>query len=98
MTEEITWHLEKRLIKDLKPHPKNPRKMSNHDAQMLKKSIDEDGLIDKPCIDLHNQLIGGHQRIQILKQMRRKEVEVWVPSRELTDQEISRINLRLNRS
>jgi len=93
----IEWHLEKRKIKDLKPHPKNPRKLSKHDGDNLQKSIDEDGLIDKPAIDLSNQIIGGHQRLQILKKMGQKEVEVWVPNRELQDFEVNRINLRLNR-
>ena len=95
--EFIEWHLEKRKLKDLKPHPRNPRKLSKHDGENLQKSIIEDGLIDKPAIDLNNQIIGGHQRISILKKLGQKEIYVWVPSRELTSQEINRINLRLNR-
>ena len=35
----IQWKTETRKIKDLRPHPKNPRKLSKHDADNLQKSL-----------------------------------------------------------
>ena len=94
----IEWHLEKRKIKDLKPHPKNPRKLSKHDADNLESSLRKFGLIDKPIVTIEGLIIGGHQRISILKRMKQHHVECYVPNRELTEKEIDELNLRLNRN
>lgn len=96
--EKIEWHLEKRKLSSLKNDPKNPRLLSKDDEQNLQKSIDKFGLIDKPCITPSGLMIGGHQRKKILKKMGLKEVECWVPSRELTDKEVDELNIRLNRN
>jgi DNA modification methylase len=94
----IEWKLEKRKLKDLIPHPKNPRKLSKHDYEHLSKSLDRFGLIDKPIIDKNNRIIGGHQRVAILNEAGIKEVECWVPHRDLTDNECDELLLRLNRN
>jgi len=93
----IEWHLERRRIKDLKPYPKNPRYMSKDQARYLQRNLEKYGLIDKPSINLDNTLIGGHQRIKILKKMGEKEIDVFVPSYELTKEEVKELNLTLNR-
>jgi ParB-like chromosome segregation protein Spo0J len=97
-TELPEWHLEKRLIKDLKPHPKNPRMLSKHDAAHLQKSLEKFGIIDKPIITGSGLIIGGHQRISILKKMGAKEVLCYVPDKDLTDEDIDELNIRLNRN
>lgn len=94
----IQWHLEKRLLKVLKPHSKNPRKLSQHDAEHLQKSLDKFGLIDKPIITSEGSIIGGHQRIALLKKQKAKEVECWVPDQELSQKDIDELNIRLNRN
>ena len=93
----INWTIQKRKIKDLKPHPKNPRRMSEHDAGKLKESLDEFGLIDKPVITIDGLIIGGHQRISVLKKSGAKEIDCEVPDRELTQKEIDKLNIMLNR-
>lgn len=93
----ISWTIQKRKIKDLKPHPKNPRKLSKHDGDKLKESLTEFGLIDKPIITTDDLIIGGHQRIAVLKKMGAKEVECHVPDREMTEKEIDKLNIMLNR-
>ena len=92
----ISWHLEKRKISDLIPHPKNPRKLSKHDAEHLQKSLERFGLVEKPILNLDNQIIGGHQRLSILKKMKAQEIDCWVPDRELSDKEVDELNIRLN--
>lgn len=94
----MQWHLEKRNINDLKDHPKNPRQLSKHDAEHLQKSIDKFGLIDKPIINLDNQIIGGHQRKAILKKLKIKEIDCWVPDKELTQEQVDELNVRLNKN
>jgi len=94
----INWTLQKWKIKDLKPHPKNPRKLSKHDALHLQRSIEKFGLIDKPIITADGLIIGGHQRIAILKKMKSKEVECYVPDADLVEKDIEELNIRLNRN
>jgi len=92
------WHLETRRIDELKPYEKNPRTLSQSQAIHLSDSVDRFGVIDKPVINLDNTIIGGHQRIEILKAKGSTEVEVWVPDRQLDEKEIEELNIRLNRN
>jgi DNA modification methylase len=94
----INWNIEKRKIKDLKPHPSNPRKLSKHDAEHLQKSLEKFGLIDKPVILKDGSMIGGHQRIAVLKKMGHKEVECLVADRDMTPEEVNECAIRLNRN
>lgn len=94
----IAWHIETRKISELKDYEKNPRKLSPQAAEHLKQSLERFGLIDKPIINLDNTIIGGHQRKKTLKKMGIKQVEVNVPDRQLTDQEVEELNIRLNRN
>lgn len=93
----INWHLEVIPIKSLKPHPKNPRKINKEQLKHLENLIRKFGLIDKPIINLDKTIIGGHQRIKILKNMCTKTVECWVPDQQLTDEDIDHLCIGLNR-
>lgn len=94
----MDWKLEKRKLSSLKPHPKNPRKLSTHDAEHLQRSIEKYGLIDKPIVDKLGHIIGGHQRVAILKKMGMREVECWVATQDLNEKDIDELNIRLNRA
>lgn len=94
----ICWRLIVYKINDLKKHPKNPRTLSNKQFNELKASIHTFGLIDKPIINFDLTIIGGHQRIQVLKKDKIKEVECWIPDRQLTEKEVEELMLRLNRN
>lgn len=94
----INWHLETRKLADLKDHPKNPRKLDKDQAEHLQKSLEKFGLIDKPIINLDNQIIGGHQRKNVLKKMKLKQIECFVPDHMLTPEEVDELNIRLNRN
>lgn len=91
------WSLEVWKIKDLLSHEKNPRKLSDLDEKQLKLSIERFGLIDKPIISKSGGVIGGHQRIKVLKKMGVKSVECWVSNKDLTQQEIDELCIKLNR-
>ena len=94
----MQWTLETRKIKDLKDYEKNPRRLTKDQEVHLKKSIDRFGLIDKPIITRDGTLIGGHQRKNILKKLGLKEVECWVPDKDLDEKEIQELNIRLNKN
>ena len=98
MRKEITWHLEKRHIDELKQYHKNPREISKRDEAELCYSIDTFGLIDKPFINVDNTIIGGHQRMRVLKKLGFKEIEVNVPDRKLSDREVEELNIRHNKN
>jgi len=93
----IEWKVEKRKIKDLKPHPKNPRKLSSHDAANLKMSLEKFGLIDKPIITKDGMIIRGHQRITVLKKSGVKDIECMVPDQDLSQSDIDELLIRMNR-
>ena len=63
----IKWNLQTLSIKDLKDHPKNPRQIKKEQQQHLQNLIEKFGLIDKPIINKDCTIIGGHQRVRILK-------------------------------
>lgn len=94
----IEWTLKVYKIKDLKPHPKNPRILTTSQFNQLKNSLDTFGLVDKPVINTDLTIIGGHQRLEILKKSKTKEVECLTPDRQLTEEEVEELMLRLNRN
>jgi ParB-like chromosome segregation protein Spo0J len=95
---KINWTLVTWKIKDLIPHPQNPRKLTSDQYRHLKQSMDKFGYIDKIIINQNGSIIGGHQRYQILKKDKVKEVECWVPDVLLDDNEINELMVRLNRN
>lgn len=94
----ITWFSEKRKITDLKPYEHNPRRISKKEVARLKSSIQESGFNTPLLIDADNTIIAGHQRWEVLKSLKAKEVNVMVPERKLTDKEFQRINIQDNLS
>jgi ParB-like chromosome segregation protein Spo0J len=93
----MEWILVQKKINELKPHPRNPRKLSKHDYEHLQKSLDKFGLIDKPIINTDDMIIGGHQRVAVLKKNGAKEVECWMPKATLNQRDMDELNIRLNR-
>jgi len=94
----MKWHLETRKIKDLKKHPKNPRQLNKDQERHLSHSLDKFGLIDKPIVTIDGLIIGGHQRINVLKKQKIKEIECWVPDQEISEKDIDELNIRLNKN
>jgi site-specific DNA-methyltransferase (adenine-specific) len=92
----INWTLGVYQIKSLKAHEKNPRQISKEQFQHLEGLIDKFGLIDKPVLNLDLTIIGGHQRIKVLKRKKVKTVECWVPDRMLEQSEIDNLCIGLN--
>ncbi len=102
MTKPITWQTEKRKLSDLLPWERNPRQLTEAQAEHLEESLTKFGLVDPPAINTDNVIIGGHQRRNIMGLMKEygngAEIDVRVPSRTLTDREVAELNIRLNKN
>lgn len=92
------WSLQARKLKDLKPHPSNPRRLTTDQAAHLTVSMEKFGLSEKPIINQDNMIIGGHQRVKLLKKLKYKEVDCWVPDRPLDEEEVNELLIRLNQN
>lgn len=97
---DIKWTTEKRKLSELVPDRNNPRTLSAHDHRQLKKSLKKFNLASVPVVDSSNNILAGHQRIAILTQEygRDYEIDVRVPSRELSEDEVTEYRLRDNRN
>jgi len=98
---QIEWKNEKRKIKDLIPASYNPRILLPKDRQDLEESINKFNEVEPVIINIgkrNNVLIGGHQRVTIYADLEKKEIDVRVPNRELTIEEETELNLRLNKN
>lgn len=96
--KKLEWHTEKRRLSDLKPYKGNPRQMTKDQFEQLKKSVKKFNLVEIPAINTDNTLIAGNQRKNILKALKREdeEIEVRVPNRKLTPEEVWEYNIRSN--
>ena len=94
----VKWKIEKRKYKDLQVYYKNPRRISKREAEHLHKSIATFGLVDKPVVNLNGTIIGGHQRLYVMAPLPEDEIEVMMPNRLLTNQEVEELNIRLNKN
>lgn len=90
------WHLEVLSIKELKDHPKNPRQISKDQVHHLTECIKKFGLVDKPIVNKDFTIIAGHQRIKILKKMKSRTVECWVPDEELSQEDVDEFLIKHN--
>jgi len=97
---KIKWSLKTYKISDLTDYYKNPRQLTEKQFNQLKKSIDKFGMIDKPVVnaDAKNTIIGGHQRLNVLRSGESESVECWVPDHELDEKEVEELNIRLNKN
>lgn len=100
MTEKIIWKNEKRKLSELKPWERNPRQGTEKQYHDLEKSLDKFSLADPLVINLDNTIIGGHFRYKILRDKEGEgfEIDVRVPDRQLTEEEMTELNLRLNKN
>lgn len=92
--------IEKVKIEDLKVAEYNPRielKEDDESYKRIKASIEEFGYVDPIIINKRNMVvIGGHQRLNILKDMNYKEVECVILN--LDEKQEKRLNLSLNKN
>lgn len=93
----INWHLEKRKISELKNWDKNPRTISEKAFKELEQSVDTLGNFEPLVINVDGTVIAGNQRLRLETKKGNNEVDVYVPERELTEEEIKKIGVISNR-
>ncbi len=93
----MNWHTETRKISELKNWESNPRVISEESYKELKESIGSLGNFEPLVINIDGTVLAGNQRLRVAKERGDKEVEVSVPERELTEQEIKKIGIISNR-
>lgn len=103
MKTEIIWSTERRKVADLIPADYNPRTIGEKEKADLMASVVDFGKVVPVIINIGkrmNRLIGGHQRVQIYADLGEDELEidVRVPSRELTLAEEKELSIRLNKN
>lgn len=96
MTIKLTWHPEKRKVKDLKIWSANPRKISKDAFEKLKERIKRRGFHDVIKIDLDGTILSGNQRKKALLELGVQEVTTLVPNRKLSKEERNSIGLESN--
>ena len=97
----INWTSKTIQISELKEYEHNPRRIGKKEFEKLVSSIKQDGYHQRIIVNHDNIIIGGHQRKKALLEAGLQEndtVEVLVPDRKLTQQELDRINIRDNLS
>lgn len=95
--KEITWKYEKRDIDDLIENKDNPRRMSKKKAEELKKSLEKFGACQPIVVQQTGAIIGGHQRLKMLRSIGVERVDVAIPSRVLSDKEYKELSISLNK-
>jgi site-specific DNA-methyltransferase (adenine-specific) len=91
-------NFKKVLISELKPAAYNPRKnLSDKDPeyQRIKRSIEEFGYVDPVIVNADYTVIGGHQRLKVLKEMGEASIDVVVV--DLPKNQEKALNVALNK-
>ena len=84
-------------ISKLKPATYNPRQINTKQYNDLKKSIERFGLVDPIIINKNgNVVIGGHQRLKIIKSLGEKTIGCIVL--DLNKEQERELNIRLNKN
>jgi ParB-like chromosome segregation protein Spo0J len=96
MPEPIEWAEQTLPVGDLKPYERNPRRITKEAYERLVDSLKTMGYHQRIIAQPDGRVIGGHQRIQALKQLGYKTVKVLVPSRELTYDEFRQLLIQDN--
>lgn len=95
MSKQLEWKTEQRMVKDLVPNEINPRKISEAKKAELIKYLQKYNVVEIPVINKDGKLITWNQRLAVMMLVGRGEeiVDVRVPNRKLTDEEVKEYTL-----
>ncbi len=88
--------IEKVKIAELNPAEYNPRKMTNKQYEDLKNSLEKFGLVDPIIINSDNTVVGGHQRLRIMRELGAELVPIVRVN--LSKEDERELNIRLNKN
>lgn len=90
------WEEKTVKVDDLQPFEQNPRRISKEQYAKLKSSIEEMGYHQRIIATHDLRVIGGHQRIKVLKDLGVTEVPVVVAPGAITDEDFLRVMVQDN--
>lgn len=101
--EALTWHTEQRRIGDLVEWDRNPRQMTEKQAEDLATSLKRFGYVEEIVLNADGKsIIGGHMRRKVIMAQALMDpdamVDVRLPSRALSEKESEELAIRLNRN
>ena len=88
--------IEKVKIAELNPAEYNPRRMTNKQYDDLKSSLEKFGLVDPIIINSDNTVVGGHQRLRIMRELGAELVPTVRVN--LSKEDEKELNIRLNKN
>ena len=88
--------IEKVKISKLNPAEYNPRRMTNKQYEDLKNSLEKFGLVDPIIINSDNTVVGGHQRLRIMRELGAEFVPTVRVN--LSKEDEKELNIRLNKN
>ena len=88
--------IEKVKIAELKQAEYNPRRMTNKQYEDLRNSLEKFGLVDPIIINADNTVVGGHQRLKIMRELGAELVPVVRVN--LSKEDEKELNIRLNKN
>ena len=88
--------IEKVKIAELNPAEYNPRRMTNKQYEDLRNSLEKFGLVDPIIINADNTVVGGHQRLRIMRELGAELVPVVRVN--LSKEDERELNIRLNKN
>jgi len=94
----VTWNEKNVLLSELRPFERNPRKISRASYKRLKDAIGRVGYHQRILATQDLRIIGGHQRLSVLKELGFTNISVLVPSKPLSDDEFRRLLIEDNLS
>ena len=87
--------IEKKLLKELKPAPYNPRQSTEKQETQLKRSLEKFGVVEPIIFNKQTGfIVGGHFRVRELKKLGYKEIECVIV--DLNEDDEKELNIRLN--
>ncbi len=88
--------IEKVKISKLNPAEYNPRRMTKKQYEDLKSSLEKFGLVDPIIINSDNTVVGGHQRLRIMRELGAELVPTVRVN--LSKEDEKELNIRLNKN
>lgn len=94
----MKWILKKVDVNQLKEWDKNPRQLTKKGIEDLTKSIKKFGIAEPLVCNSDFTVCGGHGRLKVIKELGIKEVDIYLPEKQLTDKQFEELNIRLNKN
>ncbi len=94
----MEWIREKRPINKVYPDEKNPRRISKLQAQGLKTSLQKFGQCEPIVLNVSGKVLGGHQRLKLMRSLGYSHIDVYFPTEPLTTEEERELSIRLNKN